>query len=136
MEVKWISDIETGVLLLDTQNRNLINKITKLGKAIDNGRGHMEVDKLIAFFDDYVTSHFALEEKFMLALKYPERSFHKGQHKEFRDNFHKMKGEFSNNHHDEESVKFFQYEMWRFYQEHLTVVDAEFARYFKKKASK
>ncbi|MCP4727777.1 MAG: hypothetical protein GY863_22245 [bacterium] len=133
MDIKWSDDFRTGIHILDSQTRNFITRLSKLTKAVDNGRGKIEVDHLIEFLEEYTDSHFKLEEKLMRKLHYPEAAFHYQEHNEFKTTFIKLKREFTNGSFSSDSIKYFQYEVWTFYKEHISVIDAQMARFLRGK---
>ncbi len=133
MEIKWSDDFRTGIHILDSQTKNFITRLDKLTTAVNNGRGKIEVDHLIEFLEEYTDSHFKFEEKLMGKLKYPEGLFHAQQHQEFKSTFNKLKREFSNGSFNTDSIKYFQYEVWTFFKEHISVIDAQMARFLRGK---
>ena len=135
MNVQWHDEFATGVRLLDSQNKNLINKIDKLSKAVSYGRGKLEVSQLVPFLEEYTKMHFSVEEKYMSDYNYPEISFHKNQHRKFKKTFEELKREFSKTSFNSDSIKYFQYEIWKFYEEHISVIDTELAKFLRRKGA-
>ncbi|MFC1564645.1 bacteriohemerythrin [candidate division KSB1 bacterium] len=133
MEVEWDDDLSTGVGIIDNQHKNLINRIKKLAAAVNHNRAGLEVIQLIKFLEDYTRSHFSMEEKYMKKYKYPEIVFHVKQHREFIQTLNELRRLYSGQTRvDVEMAKHLQYELWQYFREHISVVDAVFADFLKK----
>ena len=133
MEVKWESELSTSVGMIDNQHKNLIKKIQNLTTAIHHNRPGMEVINLIKFLEDYSGSHFSTEEKYMKKYKYPETVFHIRQHREFMKTLIDLKKLYSGKTRiDIDMAKHLQYELWQYFREHISVVDAVLAAFLKK----
>ncbi len=94
MPVEWTDDLATGVGEIDKQHKELFRRIDNLLNACTRGKGRDEVMKVILFLDDYVTTHFSAEEKFMKKYDYSGYENHKAQHLEFMQNFSELKAQF------------------------------------------
>jgi hemerythrin len=94
MAIVWTSDLATSVDEIDSQHRELFQRINGLLDACNQGRGKIEVQKVITFLEDYVISHFAEEEKYMEEYSYPDAGLHRAQHKEFMESFSNLKRQF------------------------------------------
>ena len=137
MEVKWEERFALGSHLIDNQHKRLIQNINNLSKAIELGRPSMEVVKILEYLDDYSQSHFAKEEELMRTYKYREYKFHKKEHMKFKKDLQELKNLFSNklskNPNSLETAKSLQYELWVYFKEHLSVIDASLASFLKRK---
>ncbi|MCP4725667.1 MAG: bacteriohemerythrin [bacterium] len=129
MEVKWNDEFSTGIAMLDNQHKNLINRIVKLTKAIENGREGMEVTQMIDFLKEYTRAHFLAEEKYMDKYKYPESSFHKQEHKKFLKTLNEIKRLHSGYSPNGDTAIHLQYELWQYFKEHLSVVDSVLGKF-------
>ncbi len=94
MPIAWTSDLATGVDDIDDQHKELFRRINNLLAACTQGEGRKEVDKVIAFLEDYVIEHFSEEERHMNERSYPEYGRHKAQHLEFMENLRELKEQF------------------------------------------
>jgi len=94
MAISWTEDLATGVDDIDTQHKELFSRINMLLEACNQGKGRLEVGNVIDFLEGYVIAHFAEEERWMIAHKYPAYPEHKAQHLEFMRNFSKLKAGF------------------------------------------
>jgi hemerythrin len=93
MIIKWTEQLSIGISEIDLQHRELFIRINNLLKAMHEGKGKEEIQKVMEFLDDYVISHFGTEEKYMSQYNYPETSRHKEQHQNFITNFSDIKKE-------------------------------------------
>ncbi|MBE3575472.1 MAG: hemerythrin family protein [Firmicutes bacterium] len=92
--MEWTRDLATGVELIDSQHKELIDRINRLFAACSAGRGKEEVGKTLSFLGDYVVFHFRAEEREMAASQYPELPSHKARHDRFVQDFLALKGRF------------------------------------------
>jgi len=89
--IQWSSALGAGIIWMDYQHQTLIEKINVLYTAILEKKGEALIAETTAFLDEYVQSHFLLEEKYMADLSYPERYEHCEAHDEFRKNLQELK---------------------------------------------
>lgn len=94
MAIEWTDDLATGVAQIDGQHKELFRRINGLLEACRQGRGKVEVERVIRFLEDYVLEHFSDEESYMTRFSYPAYASHKAQHLEFMDNFFALKTSF------------------------------------------
>ncbi len=84
---KWDKSLSTGIEKIDTQHQLIFIIINNFIEEYFKGRGKDAVKPLIDFLSDYVVGHFSMEEKYMSDYSYPEYSFHKLQHTQFKEDF-------------------------------------------------
>lgn len=83
MAIQWTEDLSVSVSEIDDQHKEIFNRINGLLDACNHGRGKEEVNKVISFIDDYVVTHFGMEEEHMIRQGYPGYAAHKALHGEF-----------------------------------------------------
>lgn len=88
--IQWSSALGAGIVWMDYQHQTLIEKINTLYAAILEKKGDTHVTEMIAFLEDYVQSHFFLEEKYMDEFGYPARYEHFEAHGQFRKNLEEL----------------------------------------------
>ena len=135
MDIKWDKEYETGVRLIDSQHKNFTSKLDNLVKAVKSGRGQIEIQKMIKFLEQYIESHFDLEEKYMRDYKYPQMEFHKDEHKKFRKFVKAINAEYSHQKTDSYFINYCRQEIWVYFVEHITVIDASMADFLKRKGA-
>lgn len=86
-KIVWDKSMEVGIEKIDTQHQELFDYTNSLMNAIRERKDQNEVDKVITFLNQYVTTHFSDEEEIMQEHNYPFLSFQKEQHKNFINYF-------------------------------------------------
>lgn len=84
--VKWKSDYEIGVLLIDEQHRKLFEIANSAYELLRNDFYVDKYDKIIeilAELKDYTVFHFKSEEEYMLSIGYKRFLSHKVEHENF-----------------------------------------------------
>lgn len=76
----WSTQYETGILLIDSQHKKLVDAINDLHQNMKEGKGKEVVEKTLNFLIDYTVLHFSAEEKLMQQKNYPDYSNHKKVH--------------------------------------------------------
>ncbi len=91
--MEWTPDLSVGVSEIDEQHRELFSRINDLVLAIRQSVCKYRIGDVIRFLEDYVVSHFGMEEELMDRLRYPEFTSHKAQHAHFIRQFSILKDE-------------------------------------------
>lgn len=82
MPIYWSDDLDTGIEVIDTQHRQIVEFINRLEAAQvvkDSGKTRQVVDACY----DYTLSHFAFEESLLDEAGYVHSKPHKRMHKLF-----------------------------------------------------
>lgn len=87
MALTWHNDLLTGVSEIDIQHRELFNLINRFFDACDQGKGREEIKYVFEFLNNYIVSHFNIEEAYMTKHNYPGYTEHKQMHKDFKKDF-------------------------------------------------
>ncbi|MCK5718746.1 MAG: bacteriohemerythrin [Thiomargarita sp.] len=95
--VKWTADMATNNPIVDAQHKELFNLIRDLIMSIGDGNTIEEVETAINFLENYVTTHFATEEDYMLQCNDPNYTRHKAAHETFKKNFQQIKTYYQKN---------------------------------------
>jgi hemerythrin len=77
--IKWSSDLDTGISVIDGQHRKIVDYINMLSAAKENGDKVVVVEVLDQLVD-YTLSHFAFEEGLMEQAGYQYLKAHKRVH--------------------------------------------------------
>ncbi|GAB6038866.1 hypothetical protein JCM15519_34250 [Fundidesulfovibrio butyratiphilus] len=83
--IPWTSDLATGVKIVDTQHKVLLDLVNKLYVAMRSGQGNAVMAKLLDELANYTVMHFGTEEKYFDQFGYPETASHKKIHKDLTD---------------------------------------------------
>lgn len=80
MSVEWTHNLSVGITEIDDQHRELFKRANNLIDAISLGKSWEEVARLTAFYQNYLSSHYQTEEKYMIRYSDPLYVSHKAQH--------------------------------------------------------
>lgn len=78
----WDASLETGIDIIDSQHRRIVDYINQLHDAIAD-HDHDAVREVLAQVIDYTMTHFAFEEKLMERAGYRHTEAHQEVHKAF-----------------------------------------------------
>lgn len=76
----WDSKMSVSVQKFDDQHKKLVDMVNELDDAMRAGKGKDVMEKILSGLVSYTATHFADEEKLMLAHKYPGYIAHKAEH--------------------------------------------------------
>ncbi len=132
MAWEWDSSLETGIVPIDEQHKELFNRIDKLELAIYSGRSSSELVKLMEYLESYIQEHFELEEKLMLDSTYPGFAAHVRQHEEFHNLCTSMLNNFRNRGADNYLAIDIDKQMRKWWENHILKIDMAFIHYLEK----
>lgn len=84
MNVEFDESLITGNKTIDTQHKELIDRIAKLITCCEQSGGKLEAIRMLDFLDEYAGYHFSAEEKLQEEVEYPGIAEHKEKHEEFK----------------------------------------------------
>ena len=84
MNIEFNESLITGNELIDTQHRELIERVNKLTEDCAAGKEKSSAIRTLDFLMDYVDFHFSAEEKLQEEIEYPGLEKHREKHNEFR----------------------------------------------------
>lgn len=93
--LQWQDRFSIGIPEVDHEHRELIQLINELHAALGGDRSQERVEGFLGEILARISAHFALEEKQMEALRYPERSAHKLDHERLLDEIRDIMDEVS-----------------------------------------
>lgn len=85
IKLEWSSAFETGIEDIDSEHRSIIDQFQKLYQMMKEGQGHSFYDELLVFLSNYVSTHFANEERFQEEIGFDQYEEHKIKHAFFKD---------------------------------------------------
>ena len=91
MYLNWDLTLDIGIDSIDSQHRELFNRLDQLLASIDDGRSNDEVIKTLDFLEEYVVKHFNEEEEIQNRINYPLLNI---QHEEFKGNLKEFRNIF------------------------------------------
>ena len=78
----WSNDLDTGIAVIDTQHRRIVDLINELNTANETGDPAV-IKHVLNELVDYTLSHFTFEEELQLKANYPFYKAHKRVHEIF-----------------------------------------------------
>lgn len=88
---EWTADMSVNETNIDSQHKELLNQMNILMSAIINRMEINVTENAMKFLGQYIEGHLKYEEEYMLKNNYPDLDKHKLEHKDFIDNFLKLK---------------------------------------------
>ena len=93
MYAEFDDTLVTGNAMIDSQHKELIDKINELLKSCELSSGKVAAIQTLGYLADYTEFHFSEEEKLQEEIGYPGLAEHKQKHDELRrvvDDLHNM----------------------------------------------
>ncbi len=128
--MKWSNDYKIGIPSLDSQHKRLFQLIKELNDALDSGLRLVNVERLFAGLDQYVTRHFQLEEKYMLDSHYSGLEKQQKAHEYFTVKFNELSEKLSMTGITPDIIKTIKGELTEWLKGHVTGLDQEFGKYY------
>jgi hemerythrin len=126
--------METGVEKIDSQHRELINRINSLLVIEDESASEEKTLETVNYLGEYVVKHFSDEEELQVKSNYPNYAEHKKKHTLFIDEFTQLKNEFAGKSHSMEFKMKLNSSLITWIVKHIKGDDAEFGKYYKAQA--
>lgn len=127
----WKDSLKIGVTLIDSEHRELCDRIDALFAACSQGKGKEELLKTVDFLESYTIKHFSDEEKLQRSSAYPKVAEHKAMHEFFKSKIAEMKKDIQANGATVASVSKANYFLMDWLLNHIQKVDTGLAQYFK-----
>ena len=84
MRAEFDENMVTGNEMIDSQHKELIDKINKLLDSCEVGNDKVVAIKTLDYLADYTEFHFGEEEKLQESINYPAITEHKKEHDKLR----------------------------------------------------
>lgn len=133
MAMQWSDDLSVGVSEIDSQHKELINRVNNLLEAMKEGKAKAHLGQVLQFLEDYVVTHFGTEEKYMTKYGYPSFDQHKSQHVAFVQDFSGLKKEFESDGASSALVIRLQRQVCDWLVSHITKTDKSLGAFLKTK---
>ena len=124
-------DMETGVAKIDSQHKELVNRINDVLAMGMKSVSIEETQKTIDLLNDYVVKHFSDEEALHKRYSFPKLEWHQEQHKTLLTELQKYEKEFEE---DGASAKFtiaLNNSIVNWIVRHIKHADVEFGKYYR-----
>ena len=125
--IDWADVLSVGIERMDDEHKELFLRINALFAALLKGeRDSGELDRIVAFIDDYVDFHFNDEEKLLVETKYPKAEAHRQLHEAFRVEFRAISGRLEKEGFHSELLMVLQDKVVNWLLEHIAKVDKDY----------
>ena len=71
MRAEFDETLVTGNEMIDSQHKELIDRINQLLESCEDGQGKIKAVKMLDYLLDYTEFHFSAEEKLQEEIEYP-----------------------------------------------------------------
>ena len=88
--LEWKDSYSVGVEAVDHEHRELIELVNRLNEALAGGETPDRISEAFGDLFQSISTHFALEERFMRAHDYDELAAHKSDHERLLDELRDM----------------------------------------------
>jgi hemerythrin len=92
--VSWDASMSTGLVQIDEQHKELIQKLNELTMAMKQQRARAEIEGIIDFLEHYVSVHFSDEEGCMEKYHCPMAEINQRAHVKFTQTFYELRAQF------------------------------------------
>jgi hemerythrin len=83
--LEWKDDYSVGIPAVDHEHKELIGLVNQLHQALTSEKPDIEVSEIFGDLFRTISSHFALEERFMRQHGYDQTARHKADHERLLD---------------------------------------------------
>ena len=132
--IQLSKDMEVGVVEIDAQHMELVNRLNALLSMEHNVDSKEESQKTLNMLEEYIIKHFSDEEELQRKNKYPEYESHKKLHQSFIDEFEKLKKEFEVNGHSLKFTMDLNNSLINWIVKHIKSADVELGKFLKNNA--
>jgi hemerythrin len=83
--LKWSTELELGLEMIDNQHKQLFNIINELNIAIEYNQSNLIMLPIVERLQQYAHTHFKAEEDIFSSYGYADRANHESEHDKFND---------------------------------------------------
>ena len=123
-------DMEVGVLLIDTQHKELVDRLNAVTSMGVKSVSKEETQKTLDLLGDYIVKHFNDEEALQKQSGYPKYEWHKAQHQQYIGEFQKLKKEFATNGYSAKFTLDLSNSIINWIVRHIKSVDVDFGKHY------
>ncbi len=127
----WNDNLKIGVPLIDSEHRELCDRIDRLLAACSQGKGRDEIAETVDFLQEYTVKHFGDEERLQRTSGYPKCREHKAMHEYFVSKIAALQKDLRENGANVAAISETNYFLMDWLLNHIRKVDKELAKYIK-----
>ena len=132
--ISMTKDLEVGVLEIDTQHMELINRLNALLAMGHGADSREETQKTLDLLEQYIVKHFSDEEAIQRKNNYPEYEAHKKMHELYIAEFKKLEKEFAESGHSTKFTMDLNNSLINWIIKHIKSADVELGKFLKSKS--
>ncbi len=118
-----------GIELIDRQHEELFRRLDLLMEACMSRKSSGEAEKMLAYLDDYVITHFAAEEELQRINRYPDYKNHLLRHAAFISNLEFAKREVALKGLTDSVIQHINQMLIEWFQQHIMGMDRAMCEY-------
>ena len=92
MYAEFTDNLVTGNEMIDSQHKELIDRMNKLLESCEQSNDKAVAVKTLDYLADYTDFHFSAEEQLQREIEYPGFAKHHEQHEAFRQTIKELDG--------------------------------------------
>ena len=127
----WNDNLKIGVGLIDSEHKELCDRIDQLLAACNQGHGKEELLNTVEFLESYTIQHFGDEEQLQRSSTYPKVEEHKKLHEFFKGKIAELKSDIQTKGVNIATISKTNYFLMDWLLNHIQKVDSELAQYIK-----
>ena len=124
-------ELETGVAKIDSQHRELIDRLNAVTSMGMQAVTKEETLKTLDLLGNYIMRHFTDEEVLLMQCKYPKLEWHKEQHRLYFIEFIKLKKNFAASGHSPKYTLELTNSIINWIVRHIKTVDVDMGRHLR-----
>lgn len=128
MTMRWTNELSVGIPSIDEQHQELFRRARAFLDGIE-GRSRQDVGILLSYLRTYAVSHFGEEEELMRVSEFPGYERHKAQHDRLVKDLVILSKEQDRRGGKGVAAKALGTFLRKWLHDHVSVTDAEMARY-------
>ncbi len=129
MDVAWQETFITKVTWIDEQHKRIIRSIKDFIDAADRGKEKSLIRNAMNLLNEFVSSHFEMEESYMQRYNYPRYAEHRQQHAKYELVIDNLKLEYDLNTDEVEFHKKIRTVLFRYWNDHIPGYDKPLAAF-------
>jgi len=129
MALTWTPSLAVGFGRIDDQHKELFSRYNSLIAACREGKGKEAIISMLDFMTEYVTTHFAEEERYMMRYRYPDQVTHRKQHQEMFAQIDEVRRELQERGATVAVITAINHTLLNWLIRHVKVTDVELARF-------
>lgn len=136
MAMEWSKSFSTGLEWQDNEHKELFKRVNRLLDAMSIGLGSEEIGRTLRFLDEYITSHFAREEREMHKYGYGRALEHISEHIKFIEDISSLRKDYDAHGVTTRLLIMTQRELISWLLNHMATEDKELGAFLKDKQEK